>query len=192
MSIEKKVAKQKKLTAFGEYLAVRSVNKSDVARKVGISITRVNRLCYDENAYLRSYELQLIALAINVEPTQMHLDLFSHLELKEEFTPSEKVINNIIKELTKKDLINQLSLTTQDIQRISELLPFCQEEKLESELLSHLGLKRKSARMTATIKACVEAGWLKVQQKNTEEGFLSYYTITDHGKKIIELERLAK
>lgn len=188
MSIEKKVAKQKKLTAFGEYLAVRSVNKSDVARKVGISITRINRLCYDEKAYLRSYELQLIALAINVEPTQMHKDLYGHLKLKEEFSPSENVINNIRKELTEKKIISQLSLNSQDIKRISELLPFCQEEKLESELLSHLGLKRKSARMTATIKACVEAGWLKMQQKNTEAGFLSYYVITEQGKEILEIE----
>ena len=179
--------KKRTLNALGEYLEKRSVNKAQVSRRTGIHQTRMTWLCYEPIHYLRSSELELIAKAINENGYEMHKDLFDDLELKEEFTPSEKVINNIIKELTEKDLINQLSLTTQDIQRISELLPFCQEEKLESELLSHLGLKRKSARMTATIKACVEAGWLKTQQKNTEEGFLFYYTITEQGKKIIEL-----
>ncbi|MFD2557190.1 helix-turn-helix domain-containing protein [Sphingobacterium tabacisoli] len=180
--------KKRVLNALGEYLEKRSVNKAQVSRRTGIHQTRMTWLCYESIHYLRSSELELIAKAINENGYEMHKDLFDDLELKEEFTPSEKVINNITKELTEKNLISQFSLTTQDIKRISEFLPFCQEEKLESELLSHLGLKRKSAKMTATIKACVEADWLKLQQKNTEEGLLSYYIITEHGKKILEIE----
>ncbi|MBL1411222.1 hypothetical protein [Sphingobacterium faecale] len=43
--------------------------------------------------------------------------------------------------------------------------------------------------MTVSIKVYIEAGWLaKTSTKNTEEGFLSYYIITENGKRIIESE----
>lgn len=184
------MAKKKRiLNALGEYLEKRSVNKAEVSRRTGIHQTRMTWLCYEPIHYLRSSELELIAKAINENGYEMHKELFASLQLKEEFSPSENVINNITKELTEKKIISQLGLTAQDIKRISELLPFCQEERVESEIFSHLGLKRKSSRMTASIKACVETGWLKMRQKNTEEGFLSYYIITEQGKKIMESEK---
>ena len=59
------------MTKLGEYLAVKSVNKSEVARRTGLSKARVNQLTLNSSAKLRADELYLIALAIDVNPCEM-------------------------------------------------------------------------------------------------------------------------
>lgn len=55
------------MTRLGEFLAKRSVNRASIARKTGISTTRLNQLC-NADAKLRADELYLIALSIDVDP----------------------------------------------------------------------------------------------------------------------------
>ncbi len=59
------------MTKLGEYLAQKSVNKSDVARKTGISKSRLSELTLKESAQLRVDELYKIALAIDVKPCDL-------------------------------------------------------------------------------------------------------------------------
>lgn len=59
------------MTRLGEFLAKRSVNKSDVARKTGLSKARMSQLTLNDSAKLRADELYLIALAIDVEPCEL-------------------------------------------------------------------------------------------------------------------------
>ena len=56
------------MTKLGEYLAQKSVNKSDVARKTCISKARLSELTLKESARLTADELYKIALAIDVKP----------------------------------------------------------------------------------------------------------------------------
>jgi transcriptional regulator with XRE-family HTH domain len=59
------------MTALGLYLAKRSINKAEVARRTGISKSRISQLSSNENTHLRVEELYLIALAINVAPAEV-------------------------------------------------------------------------------------------------------------------------
>ena len=72
------------MTPLGLYLAKRSINKSEVARKTGISKVRLSELTLNETTHLRAKELYLIALAIHVSPAEMFLDLHTDVELDEE------------------------------------------------------------------------------------------------------------
>ena len=56
------------LTEFGLFLAQKSVNKSQVSAKTGISKTRMTRLTTQTNSHLRASELFLVALAIETDP----------------------------------------------------------------------------------------------------------------------------
>ena len=58
------------MTELGLYLSKKSVNRSDVARKTGISKTRLSELSNNVNTKLRVDELYLIALAIDVDPSE--------------------------------------------------------------------------------------------------------------------------
>ncbi|OOG17964.1 hypothetical protein BWD42_11745 [Sphingobacterium sp. CZ-UAM] len=186
--MQKNTKQKKQLTPFGEYLAKRSVNKSEVCRKVGISITRLNRLCYNSNNFLRCYELQLISLAINEDACKMQQELYGKLQLQEEFTYSEQIINNFSRVLNDKGLITTYEITQKDIERIASILPFCVEAKSETEILELIGLKRRSSKLVASIKACVEAGLLSLHMKNLEGNIVSEYILTDLGKQIIEVD----
>lgn len=59
------------MTKLGEYFAKKSVNKSDVSRKTGISKPRLSELTLKESAKLRADELYIIALAIEVNPCEL-------------------------------------------------------------------------------------------------------------------------
>jgi len=72
------------MTELGLYLAKRSINKSDVSRKTGISKVRLSELTLNESTHLRSKELYLIALAIHVNPAEMFTDLYKDLTLESE------------------------------------------------------------------------------------------------------------
>lgn len=180
--------KKRMLNAFGEYLEKRSVNKAQVCKRTGIHPTRMTWLCYAPVLYIRSNELQLISLAINVDVCKMQLDLFGELKLKEEFTPSEQITNNISKLLSDKNLINKNKITDKDIERIALILPFCIKEKVESEILQLLGLKRRSSRIIMSLKVCIEAGLLTSHMKNLEGNIVSEYVLTDFGKQIVGVE----
>lgn len=70
------------MTALGEYLAKRSVNKSLIARRTGLSKARMNELTLTPSTKLRADELYLIAKAIDADPCEMLNTLYGHLELK--------------------------------------------------------------------------------------------------------------
>lgn len=70
------------MTKLGEYLLARSVNKSEVARKTGLSKPRLSELTLNPSAKLRADELYLIALAIGVEPGELLEALYGGLYLR--------------------------------------------------------------------------------------------------------------
>lgn len=59
------------MTKLGLYLAQKSVNKSEVARKTGLTKARMNELTLNDRSHLRAEELYLIALAIDVLPADL-------------------------------------------------------------------------------------------------------------------------
>ena len=69
------------MTELGLYLAKRSINKSDVSRKTGISKVRLSELTLNESTHLRAKELYLIALAIHVDPAEMFVELYKKVSL---------------------------------------------------------------------------------------------------------------
>jgi len=73
------------MTRLGVFLAKRSINKSDVSRKTGISKARLSQLTLNESAHLRVDELYMIALAIKVDPAEMLMDVCQDLQLKAGF-----------------------------------------------------------------------------------------------------------
>lgn len=70
------------MTKLGEYLAQKSVNKSEVARKTGLTKARMNELTLSERSHLRAEELYLIALAIDVNPCDLLESLYGELRVK--------------------------------------------------------------------------------------------------------------
>ena len=70
------------MTKLGKYLATRSVNKSEVSRKSGISKARLSELTLNTSTKLRAEELYLIALAINVNPCEILNEVCSHLKIE--------------------------------------------------------------------------------------------------------------
>ena len=71
------------MTELGAYLAKKSINKSEVSRKTGISKPRLSELTLKESAHLRAKELYLIALAIDVDPCEILKEIFSDVRLDE-------------------------------------------------------------------------------------------------------------
>ena len=76
------------MTELGLFLSRKSVNRSDVARKTGISKTRLSELANNESTKLRVDELYLIALAIEVSPCEVLEEVCKNLKL------SDVVANN--------------------------------------------------------------------------------------------------
>ncbi len=74
------------MTKLGIYLAQKSVNKSEVARKTGLSRARINELTLSERSHLRAEELYLIALAIDVAPAELLEYICSGLTLATQLT----------------------------------------------------------------------------------------------------------
>lgn len=71
------------MTKLGEYLARRSVNKSQVGKRTGLTRARMNELTLTATSKLRAEELYLIALAINVNPGEMLQEMYNDLKLKD-------------------------------------------------------------------------------------------------------------
>ncbi len=59
------------MTELGLFLAKKTVNKAEVSRRTGISTSRLSELSLKEAAHLRVKELYLIALAIDVSPSEL-------------------------------------------------------------------------------------------------------------------------
>ncbi len=72
------------MTELGLFLAKKSVNRSDVARKTGISKTRLSELSNNKKTKLRVEELYLIALAIDIDPCEVFNEICRDLKLKNE------------------------------------------------------------------------------------------------------------
>lgn len=72
------------MTKLGDYLAKRSVNKSEVSRRTGISKARISELTLNTSTKLRADELYLIGLAINTEPFEILKAVCGHLKLRNE------------------------------------------------------------------------------------------------------------
>ena len=70
------------MTELGLFLSRKSVNRSDVARKTGISKTRLSELANNTSTKLRVDEMYLIALAIDVDPCEMMREVCRNLKLK--------------------------------------------------------------------------------------------------------------
>ena len=71
------------MTELGLFLSRKSVNRSDVSRKTGISKTRLSELANNKRTKLRADELYLIALAIDVDPCEVFKQVCKDLKLKE-------------------------------------------------------------------------------------------------------------
>ncbi|MFC7526224.1 helix-turn-helix domain-containing protein [Parapedobacter sp. GCM10030251] len=69
------------LTELGLYLAKRSVNRAEVARKTGLSTYRLSQLSINPKSQLRADELYLIALAIGEDPGVMFKHLYREASL---------------------------------------------------------------------------------------------------------------
>lgn len=81
---ELSIGKSKHLmTKLGKYLAKRSVNKSEISRRSGISKARISELTLNNSTKLRVDELYLIALAINVDPCELLKEVCGHLKIQE-------------------------------------------------------------------------------------------------------------
>lgn len=70
------------MTKLGVYLAQKSVNKSEVARKTGLTKARMNELTLNDRSHLRAEELYLIALAIGVSPSDLLEAMCEGLKIK--------------------------------------------------------------------------------------------------------------
>jgi putative transcriptional regulator len=70
------------MTELGLYLAKKSVNKSEISRRTGISKSRLSELSINSTARLRADELYLIALSIDADPGEMLDSLFKNTKLK--------------------------------------------------------------------------------------------------------------
>lgn len=70
------------MTVLGIYLAKKSINKSEVSRKTGISKPRLSELTLKESAHLRAKELYLIALSIDVDPCDVLKELYRDVKLE--------------------------------------------------------------------------------------------------------------
>lgn len=70
------------MTVLGEYLAKKSINKSEISRKTGISKPRLSELTLNETTHLRAKELYLIALAIDVDPCEILKEVYGEVKLK--------------------------------------------------------------------------------------------------------------
>ena len=72
------------MTKLGLYLAQKSVNKSEVARKTGLSKARISELSLNARTRLQAEELYLIALAIGVVPGELLEALYGELKLRKQ------------------------------------------------------------------------------------------------------------
>lgn len=69
------------MTEIGKFLSKKSVNKAEIARRTGISTSRLSELSLKESTRFTVEELYLIALAIDVEPAIILEEVCKNLKL---------------------------------------------------------------------------------------------------------------
>jgi len=69
------------MTRLGQFLEKKSIKKADVSRKTGISQSRLSQLVNKDTTKLSAEELYLIALAIDITPSEILKELCGHLEI---------------------------------------------------------------------------------------------------------------
>lgn len=69
------------MTEIGKFLEKKSVNKAKVARRTGISTSRLSELSLNESTRFTVEELYLIALAIDIKPVIILEEVCKHLKL---------------------------------------------------------------------------------------------------------------
>jgi transcriptional regulator with XRE-family HTH domain len=70
------------MTKLGEFLKSNGIKNAEIAKKTGISTSRLSQLSRNNSTNLKADELFLIALAINVSPLEVILKVCNHLNLK--------------------------------------------------------------------------------------------------------------
>jgi putative transcriptional regulator len=68
------------VTKLGIYLDKKSVNKSEISRRTGIRKSRLSDLSTNDKSKLRVEELYLIAMAIDVNPSEILEEVCGHLK----------------------------------------------------------------------------------------------------------------
>lgn len=69
------------MTELGLYLAKRSVNKAEIARRTGISKSRLTQLTNNLSTKLTVEELYLIALSIEADPSELLMAICKDIKL---------------------------------------------------------------------------------------------------------------
>jgi predicted XRE-type DNA-binding protein len=70
------------MTEIGKFLNKKSVNKAEIARKTGISTSRLSELSLNESTRFTVEELYLIALAIDTNPAIVLEEVCKNLKLE--------------------------------------------------------------------------------------------------------------
>ena len=69
------------MTEIGKFLNKKSVNKAEIARRTGISTSRLSELSLNDSTRFTVDELYLIALAIDINPATVLEEVCKHLKL---------------------------------------------------------------------------------------------------------------
>jgi DNA-binding Xre family transcriptional regulator len=72
------------LTKLGEYFEKKSINKAAITRKTGIGKNRLTRLSNDKTTKLLADEVYLIALALEIKPSELLDYVCGHLKLEKD------------------------------------------------------------------------------------------------------------
>ncbi len=72
------------MTKLGLYFAKKSINRSDISRKTGISKTRLSELANNINTQLKVKELYLISLAIDEDAGDLLKEVCKDYKLPKE------------------------------------------------------------------------------------------------------------
>ncbi|WP_437371249.1 helix-turn-helix domain-containing protein [Maribacter litoralis] len=70
------------MTELGKFLSKKSVNKAEISRRTDITTSRLSDLCLKKYARLTAEELYLIALAIDINPSEVFEEIFKDVKLK--------------------------------------------------------------------------------------------------------------
>ena len=71
------------MTDLGKILSRKSIKKSIVSRKTGISTSRLSELSRNPSTHLKAIELVLISKAIDIPPEELLKELFGHINVIE-------------------------------------------------------------------------------------------------------------
>ena len=70
------------MTKFGHFLNEKSLSRTLIAQKSGLTKQRISELAIKESSKMRADELYMIALAISMEPGDLLEALYSELRNK--------------------------------------------------------------------------------------------------------------